>query len=183
MNVIPSAPRNKARALAPGVWLATLLITTVSCASSDRQYAVPVDLCGVKVTASALESVLPPGSKASQHPTAVGSNKRCRLHVDDGPVLSVSIEPWERDASAQDVARVALEVDPADTQSEDGRFIYSSKGAVGRVDCPGATASHRSLWATVRVTHEDATEAQMRALITTYANGVPASGACGDMTE
>jgi hypothetical protein len=115
--------------------------------------------------------------------TAVGENKRCRLHVDDESTLSASIEPWERNASAQDVARVALAVDPSDTQSKDRRFIYSKTGAVGRVNCPTTSSSNQFLWATVRVTHDEATAGEMRELIAAYADAVAASSECGEMLE
>ncbi|MEU0660600.1 hypothetical protein [Streptomyces lavendulocolor] len=170
-----------ARMLGTHVGLSAMVLLTVSCSAPSREYAVPADLCGVEVAASALEPVLPPGKDASLHPTAVGGNKRCRLHVDGESVLSTSIEPWEKDASVQDVARVALEVDPGDTQSEDRRFLYSKKGAVGPVACPGANTADRSLWATVRVTHDDATEEQMKTLITTFTDAVAAAGECAEV--
>ncbi|WP_328395761.1 hypothetical protein OHS70_09780 [Streptomyces sp. NBC_00390] len=178
--MILSAPSHTARTLAACAGLTAMLMLTASCSSPTREYAVPTDLCGVKVAASALEPVLPPGEKVSLHPSDVGGNKRCRLHVDDESALSASIEPWEKDATAQDVARVALDVDPADTPSKDRRFLYSKKGAVGRVECPDANSSDQLLWATVRVTHDDATEAEMHKLIAAYADAVPTSGACSD---
>lgn len=181
MNVNPSATSRMARTLGIQVSLASVVLLTVSCSSPSREYAVPTDLCGVQVPVSALEPVLPAGDGVSLHPSAVGGNKRCRLHVDGESVLSTSIEPWEKDASAQDVARVALEVEPGDTQSEDRRFLYSKKGAVGRVICPGGNAAERSLWATVRVTHDDATEVEMKTLITAFADAVAASGECGQV--
>lgn len=179
--MIPSAPSHLTRTLAAGVGLAATLTFTASCSSPAREYAVPTDLCGVKIVAAVLEPVLPPGKEASLHPTAAGGNKRCRLHVDGKAVLSASIEPWEKDTSAQDVARGALAVGPLDTPSKDHRYIYSKTGAVGRVNCPIPQNSNRSVWATVRVTHNDATNTDMKSLITAYTDAVAASGECSEV--
>lgn len=167
--------------LTVGASFAAVVTVTVSCSSPVREYKVPTALCGVKIAPAVLEPVLPPGNEVTLHPTDVGGNKRCRLHVDGASVLSASIERWEQDTSTQDVASGALAVDPLDNQSKDRRFIYSKTGAVGRVNCPDPQTSDGSLWATVRVTHDDATEADMKSLITAYADSVAASGECSKM--
>ncbi|MFF8833532.1 hypothetical protein [Streptomyces sp. NPDC015131] len=179
--MIPNPRSGLPRAVLPAIGLSIMLALTTSCSSPEREYAVPGDLCGVRVPAKALEPVLPAGKEATLHPSAIGENKRCRIHVDGKSVFSASIEPWEKDAKAQDVARVTLSVEPSDTLSKDRRYIYSPTGAVGRVECPAPPDSKRSVWATVRVTHDDATEADMKNLIEAYAKAVAASGACREM--
>ncbi|MFE5729842.1 hypothetical protein ACFQ7A_02860 [Streptomyces sp. NPDC056528] len=173
-------PRRLARLLGAGVGAGAVLALTVSCSSPAREYAVPADLCGVEVPASVLEPVLPPGKEISAHPTDPKGTgiARCRLHVDGKSVFSASIERWEKDTSARDVADLAQSVDPGDTQSEDARFVYSAEGAVGRVVCRAADAAGRSVWATVRTTRDGTTPEQMKDLVTAYADSAAASGAC-----
>ncbi|MFJ7130759.1 hypothetical protein [Streptomyces sp. NPDC098101] len=156
---------------------------TVSCSSPAREYAVPAELCGVGVPASVLEPVLPPGKEISAHPTDPEGTgiARCRLHVDGKSVFSASVERWEKDASARDVAGPAQSVGPGDARSEDGRFVYSAAGAVGRVDCRAADDAGRSVWATVRTTRDGTTGEQMKDLVTAYADAVGASGACDEV--
>ncbi|WP_432126641.1 hypothetical protein [Streptomyces sp. bgisy082] len=158
--------------------MGALLVLTASCSSPAREYAVPVELCGVGVPASVLEPVLPPGKEISAHPTDPEGTgiARCRLHVDGKSVFSASVERWEKDASARDVIGPAQSVGPGDARSEDGRFVYSAADAVGRVDCRAADDAGRSVWATVRTTRDGATGEQMRDLITAYAGSVAASG-------
>ncbi|MES9806196.1 MULTISPECIES: hypothetical protein [Streptomyces] len=157
----------------------------VSCSSPAREYAVPTDLCGVEVPSSVLEPVLPPGREISAHPTDPESTGivRCRLHVDGKSVFSASIERWEKDTSARDVAGPAQSVGPGDAQSEGARFVYSATGAVGRVDCRAANDAGRSVWATVRTTRDGTTAEQMKDLITAYADSAAASGECSKVLK
>ncbi|KOX26005.1 MULTISPECIES: hypothetical protein [unclassified Streptomyces] len=96
-------------------------------------------------------------------------------------MFSASVERWEKDTSARDVAELARSVDPGDTRSEDGRFVHSATGAVGRVDCRVADGAGRSVWATVRVTRDGTTPEQTKNLVTAYADSAAASGACDEV--
>lgn len=178
-----TAPRRLARLLGAGVGTGTVLVPAVSCSSPVREYAVPSELCGVGVPASVLEPVLPPGKEISAHPTDPQGTgiARCRLHVDGESVFSAGVERWKKDASARDVAGPAQSVAPGDARSEDGRFVHSASGAVGRVDCRAADEAGRSVWATVRTTRGGTTGEQMKDLVTAYADAVGASGACDEV--
>ncbi|PAZ14871.1 hypothetical protein CLM62_16765 [Streptomyces sp. SA15] len=156
----------------------TALLPIAGCSSSDKQYTVPESLCGIKVPQNALTSVLPNGEELTEHPESSGSTKRCRIHVDGESVLSASTERWEDETTASDVAQSALGVDPQDQQSDGGRYIYSSTGAVGKVDCAKAEEAHEPLWASVRVTHDDTKDTDMLKLIRAYAEAVSSSEEC-----
>ncbi|MEU8544596.1 hypothetical protein AB0C52_32145 [Streptomyces sp. NPDC048717] len=183
---VPSASIHAARTGKVAAGLGVVLVLTTSCASPAREYAVPTDLCGVKIAPEVLAPALPAGKEISAHPRNAQDVGivRCRLHVDGESVFSASIERWEKDTSAVDVAVTALNVDPGDTQSADHRFVYSTKGAVGRVDCPAPTTgalAGATVWASVRVTRDGVSGEQMKDLITAYAAAVSASGRCGEV--
>ncbi|MET9850338.1 hypothetical protein [Streptomyces ossamyceticus] len=122
--------------------------------------------------------MLPSGEKLTQRPQSTGTTKRCRVHVDGRSVLSVSVERWEGDTTAEQVAQSALSVAPSDTKTRDGLYIYSSTGAVGRVDCPAAEARQESTWASVRVSRTDADADDMLKLVKEYAKAVGESSDC-----
>ncbi|MER5210868.1 hypothetical protein ABT063_09885 [Streptomyces sp. NPDC002838] len=178
MKKICNAARLRARAALTLVTAATALLSTAACSPSDKHYTVPNSICGIKVPQNVLKPVLPNGEELTEHPESSGSTKRCRIHVDGESVLSASTERWEDETTASDVAQSALGVDPQDQQSDGGRYIYSSTGAVGKVDCAKADEAHEPLWASVRVTHDDAKAADMLKLIRGYGEAVGSSEEC-----
>jgi hypothetical protein len=175
---IHNAARPRARAALTLVTAMTALLSIAACSSSDKQYTVPESLCGIKVPQDVLRAVLPNGEKLTERPESSESAKRCRIHVDGEAVLSASTEHWEDETTANDVAQSALGVDPQDQHDDEGRYIYSSTGAVGKVDCAEAEKAHEPLWASVRVTHDDAKDADMLKLIRTYAKAIGSSKEC-----
>ncbi|MFF5960912.1 hypothetical protein [Streptomyces luteogriseus] len=169
-------PRGRATLLLAAAM--TALLSIAACSSSDKQYMIPDSLCGIKVPQDVLKAVLPNGEELKERPESSGGTKRCRIHVDGESVLSTSTEHWEDETTASDVAQSALGVDPQDQRSDAGRYIYSSTGAVGKVNCAQADKAHEPLWASVRVTHDDAQDADMLKLIKAYAEAVGSSQAC-----
>lgn len=159
---------------------AALLVASVAACSAapGREYATPGDLCGAKVSAKALEPLLPPGKKISAQPTSAVGTKRCRLLVDGNVVFSGSVEKRAPGTQAGDVAASALGVEPTDAHTGDGRFVYSKTGAVGRVECGGSARAESSLWVTVRSTHP-ATAADTLKVVKEYADSVGQGGDCG----
>ncbi|MGA5205771.1 hypothetical protein [Streptomyces variegatus] len=178
MKTIRNAARSTNRAVGASFFAVTTLLGITACSSLDTQYKIPRSLCGANVPQSVLESALPKGEKLTEHPESSGSTKRCRIHVDGKSVLSVSTERWEVETTASDVAQSALGVDPQDRRSNEGRYIYSSTGAVGKIDCTKANAVRAPMWATVRVTHHEATGADMLKLIRAYVKAVGFSPEC-----
>lgn len=170
----------KARWACAALGAALLVASASACASPapEHAYATPEDLCGTKVSAAFLEPLLPPGKTIAARPASAVSVERCRLLVDGKVVFSSSVEKRAAGASARDVAESAIGVEPTDTRTGDGRFIYSKAGAVGRVECSGRPDS--SLWVTARTTRP-ATAADMLKLVKEYANSAAGSGVCDEL--
>ncbi|MFD3478042.1 hypothetical protein [Streptomyces sp. NPDC058695] len=175
-------PRGRARSVSAAAIGAALLVASVSACSSsapEREYATPKELCGTKVSAGALEPLLPPGKKIAVEPTSAVGVKRCRLEVDGKVVFSASVEKRGADTSAGDVATSAIGVDPNDAGADNGRFIYSKTGAVGRVECSKSAGADSSFWVTARVS-DDADPADMHRFVKEYATSAAGSGACAE---
>ncbi|MEU0895754.1 hypothetical protein [Streptomyces massasporeus] len=178
MKKIHNVARPRGRAILPLAAAITALLSIAACSSSDKQYTVPDALCGIKVPQKVLQEVLPNGEELTERRESSGSTKRCRIHVDGESVLSASTEHWEGETTASDVAQYALGVDPQDQRSDEGRYIYSSTGAVGKVDCAQAEEAHEPLWTSVRVTHDGAKNADMLKLVKAYTEAVGSSPVC-----
>ncbi|MFC9614658.1 hypothetical protein [Streptomyces sp. NPDC056938] len=175
-------PRGRARSgLAAAIGAALLVASVAGCSSSgpERAYATPKGLCGTKVSAGSLEPLLPPGKKIAAKPTSAVGVKRCRLEVDGKVVFSTSVEKRGADSSARDVATSAIGVNPNDAGADNGRFIYSKTGAVGRVECPKSAGADSSFWVTARVSG-DAVAADMLRFIKEYATAAAGSRACAE---
>ncbi|MFJ7048201.1 hypothetical protein ACIQVC_33040 [Streptomyces sp. NPDC101112] len=155
-----------------------VLFSVTACSSDEAGYDLPAALCGINVPRSVLKPALPSGQNLTQHPQSTGTTKRCRIHVDGRSVLSASVERWEGDTTPEQVAQAALSVDPSDTKTRDGLYIYSSTGAVGKVNCPVAEARQESTWASVRVSRPDSDADDILKLVKAYAKAVGESSDC-----
>ncbi|MFB7709443.1 hypothetical protein [Streptomyces sp. NPDC056105] len=167
----------KARWACAALGAALLVASASACASPAPEHAsaTPKDLCGTKVSVAFLEPLLPPWKTIATRPASAVGVERCRLLVDGKVVFSGSVEMRAPGASARDVAASAIGVEPTDTSTGDGRFIYSKTGAVGGVECSGRSDS--SLWVTAQTTHP-ATAADMLKVVKEYANSAAGSGVC-----
>ncbi|WP_326773847.1 hypothetical protein [Streptomyces sp. NBC_01445] len=167
--------------MAAALGAASLVASVAGCSSSapEREYATPKELCGIKVSAGSLEPLLPPGKKIAVEPTAAVGVKRCRLEVDGKVVFSTSVEKRGADTSARDVATSAIGVNPNDPSADNGRFIYSKTGAVGRVECSKSAGADSSFWVTARVS-DDADPADMHRFVKEYATAAAGSGSCAE---
>ncbi|MZD03530.1 hypothetical protein GTW43_00305 [Streptomyces sp. SID5785] len=179
-------PYGVGRSAALVIGAALLGVSAVGCSSSEpkRAYAVPADLCGTKVPGSALTPLLPPGKKAVQEPSAAVGVQRCRLKVDGEVALSTSVEKRAADVSAQDVAQSAEGVEPTDTASGDGQYVYGKSGAVGRVACPSSSGkadsgkADRSIWVTARVSEAADDAKDLLGFVKAYAEATAGTDAC-----
>ncbi|WP_428954383.1 hypothetical protein [Streptomyces sp. cg35] len=127
-----------------------------------------------------LEPLLSPGKKVSAQPTSAVGAERCRLEADGEVVFSSSVETRAGDVSARDVAESAIGVEPTDSATSNGRFLYAKTGAVGRVQCPSSAKSDRSLWVTARTTHTT-TAKDMLAFTQDYATGAADTHSCAEL--
>ncbi|MFH8610543.1 hypothetical protein ACH4D5_23970 [Streptomyces sp. NPDC018029] len=153
-------------------------IAAVGCSSPPAEYSPPDSLCGIAVPARLLKAVLPAGQHISVHPTSSTWNKRCRLRVDGREAFSATVEWWGHDTTLRRVAEDAVAVEPFDEMTKDHRYIYSNTGAVGTVNCPNQGGLKDKLFASVRVTHDDAAESDMKKLITAYTESAASPKEC-----
>lgn len=166
---------------------AATVLGVSACATSEveRGYKIPEALCDTPVSPGLLERVLPAaGETISMTPkNDVSGIKRCRVTVDGKLALSASTEWWGKETTLLKVASTMRGVKLDDQVTEDRRFAYAERGAVGRVECPNPTVASRktegALYATIWITDEGApNEAAMKDLITAYTAAVTASAEC-----
>lgn len=166
--------------VAPVVGVLLLGLGTTACSTQERSYEIPSALCGTAVSPDLLEPLLPPGDKISiTLSDRVEGIKRCLVNVDGKQVLAVGTEWWKKGTSLRKAALVIANVDSGDKETEDGRYLYSDTGAIGKVTCPKPRKTDGELLVTARV-NEPGTpdEAAMKKLIAAYAEAVGKSDEC-----
>ncbi|HZG06685.1 MAG TPA: hypothetical protein VE546_24495 [Streptomyces sp.] len=166
--------------MVPVVGALLLGLGTAACSPQERNYEIPSTMCGTAVSPDLLEPLLPPGDKISTtlSDRAEGM-KRCLVNVDGEQVLAFNIEWREKGSSLFNFASVFPGVDPSDKESEDGRYLYSDTGAVGKVTCPKPRKTSGDLFVATRVANSGKPdEAAMRKLIAAYAEAVGTSDEC-----
>ncbi|MGK5501186.1 hypothetical protein [Streptomyces sp. URMC 125] len=166
--------------VAPVVGALLLGLGATACSTQERNYEIPSALCGTAVSPDLLEPLLPPGDKIS---TTLSDRtegmKRCLVSVDGKQVLAVGTEWWKEGASLRRAALVIANVDSDDKETEDGRYLYSDSGAIGKVTCPKPRKTDGDLLATARVNEPGTSdEAAMKKLIAAYAEAVGKSDEC-----
>jgi hypothetical protein len=166
--------------LAPVVGALLLGLGTTACTSQEKNYEIPSSMCGTAVSPDLTEPLLPPGDKIS---TALSDKadgmKRCLVYVDDEQVLTFNIEWWRKGTSLARYASVFPNVEPGDKETEDGRYLYSETGAIGKVVCPEPRKPDDDLFVAARVDEPGKPdEAAMKELIAAYAEAVGKSDEC-----
>ncbi|WP_410539370.1 hypothetical protein [Streptomyces sp. KL2] len=161
---------------------AALLLSfgTAACSAQEKNYETPSSMCGTAVSPKLTDPLLPAGDKIS---TAVSDRAdgmtRCLVYVDDTQVLTFNIEWREKGSPLARFASVFPNVEPGDKKTEDGRYIYSGTGAVGKVACPKPRKPDDDLFVAARVDEPGRPdEAAMKKLIAAYAEAVGKSGEC-----
>ncbi|CAL9370298.1 hypothetical protein [Streptomyces radiopugnans] len=157
-----------------------LCLGTTACSSQERNYEIPSALCGTAVSPDLTTPLLPPGDRISSTLSdRVEGVKRCLVDVDGQQVLALSTEWWKKGTSLGKAALVIPNVDPDDKETEDGRYLYSDTGAIGKVTCPNPRKDDGDLFVAARVNEPGRPdEAAMKKLIAAYAEAVGKSGEC-----
>ncbi|PJE95073.1 hypothetical protein CUT44_25835 [Streptomyces carminius] len=162
--------------------LGVLIISlgAAACSAQERNYEIPSAMCGTAVSSGFLEPLLPPGEEISTtHSDRTEGMERCLVHVDDEQVLTFNIEWWREGTSLAKFASVVPNIDPGDKETEDGQYIYSDTGAVGKVACPRPRKTDGDLFVAVRVDEPGSPdEAAVQKLIAAYAEEVAKSDEC-----
>ncbi|MCC9739112.1 hypothetical protein [Streptomyces sp. MNU89] len=168
-------------------WIATLVTATLAlgltgCSGeAERAYKTPASLCGVSLGSELLSPFLPPGSTISVVPsTPVDGTERCTVRVDGESAMVASQEWWDEASRAtpQKVASAHAHVEP-DHVSEDGRHVYSSRGAAWKVSCREPQRSKSELFIVLQIPESgNPNEDAMKKLAEAYAQEVAFSDKC-----
>ncbi|GAA2405828.1 hypothetical protein GCM10010420_37170 [Streptomyces glaucosporus] len=180
MRIPGEFTRQRNRVTVSVVGALLLGLGATACSTQERNYTIPEALCGTAISPDLLEPLLPPGDKLSTTLSdRVEGMKRCLVNVDGKQVLAVGTEWWEKGTSLRVAALTIANVDSDDKETEDGRYLYSENGAIGKVTCPKPRKPDDDLLVTARV-HEPGTpdEAAMKKLIAAYAEAVGKSDEC-----
>ena len=180
MKHLAERVRSRSRLLVPAVGALLLGFGMAACSAEKKNYTIPDTLCGTAVPPDLLAPLLPPGDEISVSPTKGAEGlDRCLVHVDGKQALALNIEWREKGSSLVNFASVFPGVDPSDKESEDGRYLYSDTGAVGRVTCPKPRKTGDDLFVAVRTSEVGKPdEAAMKKLIAAYAEAVGTSDEC-----
>lgn len=156
----------KLRLAASIAGVATLAILSSACSAAEKSYATPGALCGKSISPKFLEPFMPPGKKVSvvsRHETE--GIRRCRIYVDGKEVLSASSEWLSKESSLLEVAALpSNSVEPGDTVTKDGRYIYSKTGAIGKVTCLAPPTSGERVFVSIRISGGSLTQRRSRTL-------------------
>jgi hypothetical protein len=112
-----------------GLCVAALL----SGCGEERSYAVPEDLCGVRVSSDVVEPFMPPGEKLRVNKNDYGGNEGlegCTAYVDGYVVLSSRGEWRAERLSAKEAASV-----PGPWPFAGGRYVWWERGAATVLAC------------------------------------------------
>ena len=165
---------------------AAVLLAAAACSASgtDRDYAVPADVCGVRVGPDLLKPLLPGGEKLSQKSYDAGAGSpRCRVLVDGQLVLYVSGDVVTRDTDPIKVNAHGLQAmgNPASVSVGDAARL-ADNGALAVADCTFQGQQQRfvTLFQLSRDVPEDvsARRAALRSLLSAYLPGAMDKQAC-----
>jgi len=167
--------------------VASVGVAAVSaCSKGDgddkKNYTVPSALCGIKADPDLVDPFLPGGESVEvKSLTLSGGAKRCDVVV-DGKVALREIQTWWSDGeTATTVAAAYANTDDGKT-TDDGRYLYSGVGAVGKTsaDCKSKEHPDQDLYGVVQVFADGRSDPEvMKELIASYIRGLEASAECG----
>ncbi|MFF4093053.1 hypothetical protein ACFYYY_04180 [Streptomyces sp. NPDC001834] len=152
----------------------------MSCSDeAEREYRVPNALCGTSVSTELLSPFLPPGKKVSEKSlTPADGIARCQVLVDGEIALVVSREWWSDKPNLTEIAQGQAYVE-LENFSDDGRYIHSERGAVGKADCARPVKPGNELFTVVQVPEPGRANADaVKALITGYTESMSSSDQC-----
>ncbi|GGY01736.1 hypothetical protein GCM10010358_64640 [Streptomyces minutiscleroticus] len=156
------------------------ILTSCSEPTDKKEYDTPKALCGVSVDQNLIAPFLPSGERIEiQEKNPSPNLKRCQVNVDGKMALIASEEWWEGGDDIIDVAKGNPEVDSAEP-TDDGTYIYSRTGGVGRVkSCTNPDHPDQALYTTIRADSSNKIdESTMQKLIAAYTKAVGRSSAC-----
>ncbi|MFG2593560.1 hypothetical protein [Streptomyces sp. NPDC048438] len=159
---------------------AALTVSLVSCSEgAEQKYNVPTSLCGTSMPAGLLSPVLPGGEEVLEKSESPADGvERCQVLVDNKIALVASQEWWNDRPNLTDIAQGQAYVE-LDNFSDDGRYIYSKRGAVGKVECAEPIRPGNELFAVVQVPEPGtANENAVKKIITEFTKALSSSKQC-----
>ncbi|MFI6934432.1 hypothetical protein [Streptomyces sp. NPDC050287] len=136
---------------------------------------------GIPQDSDLLTAFLPGGDSATSKPLSPnGGTKRCDVIV-DGDLAVRQIQTWW--SGGESASNVAAAYDKMDDSrvTDDGRFLYSGTGAVGKTatSCKSSDRPDQSLYAVVQVFAPGRSDSDaMKKLIAAYTKALEDSNEC-----
>ncbi|MFR9799759.1 hypothetical protein ACL02U_28265 [Streptomyces sp. MS06] len=141
----------------------------------------PDSLCGISIESGLLDDFLPGGDSlkvAKSSPN--GGTERCDVLVDKDLTVRFTNAWWGDGDDAHHVAAAYAKMENGKL-TQDERYVYSGRGAVGKTDknCKSPEHPDQDLYAIVQVFTADHSDSDaMKQLITTYTSAVNHSAEC-----
>ncbi|MFJ8747740.1 hypothetical protein ACIREO_00080 [Streptomyces sp. NPDC102441] len=104
--------------------------------------------------------------------------ERCQVLVDNKVALVASQEWWNDKPNLTEIAQGQAYVEP-ENFSKDGMYIYSKRGAVGKVECAKPIRPGNELFAVVQVPESGrANETAVKKIIAEFSTALSSSNKC-----
>ncbi|MDH6624211.1 hypothetical protein M2271_002008 [Streptomyces sp. LBL] len=145
------------------------------------EYMAPSVLCGISLDPNLLNAFLPNGDSVSVKPSSPnGGTKWCDVIVDDDLAVRQRQTWWGRGERASGVSAGYEKMDDGQA-TDDGRYIYSGTGPVGKTSASCKSSDHpdQGLYAVVQVFTPDRSDSDaMKKLIMAYTKALEDSTEC-----
>ncbi|MEU0955296.1 hypothetical protein ABZ353_23580 [Streptomyces niveus] len=160
----------------------SLALTGCGTPEPKKEYKIPNAFCGMRISPDLLEPTLPPGKKLTiRFSEAVGESS-CSVVVDKKTALSITTGWREKGTTALKVAHDQIGVDLTEKISKDESYVYSSEGAVSKIDCPNHSNKYRrenyQLFTQFFLTDMKAKQSETKALLFGLTKAIIASDEC-----
>ncbi|MFH8934696.1 hypothetical protein [Streptomyces griseosporeus] len=162
-------------AIAPAV----IALMVSGCDSEQkRDYAVPQDLCGTRVSADDLAPFLPGGNSLKVSGSSRSATDDCRVIVDD-KVIMTATQVWVEEGETTASLAFSLALHAPKNSADDGRYWYSGNEAFGKTrGCIDKKYGHELYTALQAQGSEHRDADAMKRLIVSYTEQVEKSAKC-----
>lgn len=154
----------------------------ISCSDGGvkKKYAIPKSLCGVAVPSDVLSPFLPGGSEISVKEIKPESGTRsCQVAIDGEVAFVANREWWMKNDGKVAIASQYHQLKHG-TMMDEGRYLYSATGAVGKINtCVNSQFPFEVMFTVIWAEGDvDGDAHAMKKLITAYSNNVGKSSDC-----
>lgn len=143
-----------------------------------RDYAVPEDLCGTRISADDLAPFLPDGHSLKVSGSSKSGIDDCDVIVDDKLIMTAT-KVWEEGGKTTASLAFRLALHAPKNSAHDGRFWYSGNEAFGKTrGCIDTKRGHELYTALQAQGSEHRDADAMKRLIVSYTQQVEKSADC-----